>query len=470
MTGKGSKLWLFELVLGSGVSYAASLHKKEDSFSLSFPQLKNEMSSRDSEVMVDMSKNNGGEYRSSKSSSLFATVYNGVHTIVLLVAFSLSVYAAKTVRDFENDTKTTVRFSIGKPSSLSSNEESFSFFRGSGVWHDKRDLEVARSDFQAVSIEGDGTDFVYIFGGKDASGAYLKTALKYDTVNDLYVSMGDMPQARARYAATVMKNDNNQDEIWVLGGISAVTPDGTEYGQDEDELCPMVYNVATNTWRTESGERCLPSVVKDACAATGSNNAIYLMGGYGADYSILNSVYKLNGPLSTAWVKTSDLPDPRGDVTCAALKDKIYLAGGWHDPSGEYKFVSQSALFSLEVSTDVWTSTHSEMKHSRGDFQLVANPSTNSLLAIGGETNTTDNSATQLATHHVEEYFVAHDDWEVRQMIPTARFRFGAAFKNGIFHAFGGHVHGGNEADALTSHEAYYPLDHPDVWVTVTNS
>ncbi|MGB1866948.1 MAG: hypothetical protein ACPHK4_03800, partial [Candidatus Puniceispirillaceae bacterium] len=42
-------------------------------------------------------------------------VYNGVHTIVLLVAFSLSVYAAKTVRDFENDTKTTVRFSIGKP-------------------------------------------------------------------------------------------------------------------------------------------------------------------------------------------------------------------------------------------------------------------------------------------------------------------------------------------------------------------
>ena len=157
-------------------------------------------------------------------------------------------------------------------------------------------------------------------------------------------------------------------------------------------------------------------------------------------------------------------------MTCAALGNNIYLAGGWHDPSGLYEFVSQSALFSLDVLTDVWTSAHAEMKNSRGDFQLVANPNSNSLLAIGGETNTTDNSATEIATHHVEEYFVAHDAWEVRQLIPTARFRFGAAFKNGVFHAFGGHVHGGNVNDTLKSHEAYYPLDHPDVWLTVKNS
>lgn len=426
------------------------------------------MDSNDSGALINMSSTNG-HYRSSNmnpKSSLFTTIYNVVHAIVLLIAFSLSIYAAKTVRDLENDVAATaVSLSLGRPSSLSNNEESFSFFRGSGVWHRKRELEdVARSDFQAVSIEGDGTDFVYIFGGKDDAGTYLKSVLKYDTIMDRYSYLNDMPVARARYAAAVMKNEENQHEVWILGGIYASAGD-TEF----HALCPMVYNVATDTWRNET-TRCLPSAVKDACAATGSNNAIYLIGGYGADYTILNSTYKLDGPLSTAWIKTSDLPDPRGDVTCAALGNNIYLAGGWHDPRGRYEFVSQSALFSLDVLTDVWTSAHAEMKNSRGDFQLVANPNSNSLLAIGGETNTTDNSATEIATHHVEEYFVAHDAWEVRQLIPTARFRFGAAFKNGVFHAFGGHVHGGNVNDALKSHEAYYPLDHPDVWLTVKNS
>ena len=425
------------------------------------------MDSNDSGVMINMSDTNG-KHRSSNinpKSSLFTTIYNVVHAIVLLIAFSLSIYAAKTVRDLENDVAATaVSLSLGRPSSLSNNEESFSFFRGSGVWHRKRELEdVARSDFQAVSIEGDGTNLVYIFGGKDDAGNYLKSVLKYDTIMDIYSYLDDMPVARARYAAAVMKNDLNEHEVWILGGIYASAGD-TEF----HARCPMVYTVATDTWRNET--RCLTSAVKDACAATGSNNAIYLIGGYGADYTILNSTYKLDGPLSTAWIKTSDLPDPRGDVTCAALGNNIYLAGGWHDPRGRYEFVSQSALFSLDVSTDVWTSAHAEMKNSRGDFQLVANPYSNSLLAIGGETNTTDNSATQIATHHVEEYFVAHDAWEVRQLIPTARFRFGAAFKNGVFHAFGGHVHGGIDVDALKSHEAYYPLDHPDVWLTVKSS
>ena len=426
------------------------------------------MESNDSGVMINMSDTNG-KHRSSNinpKSSLFTTIYNVVHAIVLLIAFSLSIYAAKTVRDLEKDVAATaVSLSLGRPSSLSNNEESFSFFRGSGVWHRKRELkDVARSDFQAVSIEGDGTDFVYIFGGKDDAGNYLKSVLKYDTIMEEYSYLDDMPEARARYAAAVMKNDLNEHEVWILGGIYASAGD-----TESDALCPMVYNVDTKTWRNET-TRCLPSAVKDACAATGSNNAIYLIGGYRADYTILNSTYKLDGPLSTAWIKTSDLPDPRGDVTCAALGNNIYLAGGWYDPRGIGEFVSQSALFSLDVLTDVWTSAHAEMKNSRGDFQLVANPNSNSLLAIGGETNTTDNSATQIATHHVEEYFVAHDAWEVRQLIPTARFRFGAAFKNGVFHAFGGHVHGGIDVDALKSHEAYYPLDHPDVWLTVKSS
>ena len=425
------------------------------------------MESNDSGVMINMSDTNGN-HRSSNinpKSSLFTTIYNVVHAIVLLIAFSLSIYAAKTVRDLEKDVAATaVSLSLGRPSSLSNNEESFSFFRGSGVWHRKRELEdVARSDFQAVSIEGDGTDFVYIFGGKDDAGTYLKSVLKYDTIMDSYSYLNDMPVARARYAAAVMKNDLNEHEVWILGGIYASAEDTVH------ALCPMVYNVATDKWRNET-TRCLPSAVKDACAATGSNNAIYLIGGYGADYTILNSTYKLDGPLSTAWIKTSDLPDPRGDVTCAALGNNIYLAGGWHDPRGIGEFVSQSALFSLDVLTDVWTSAHAEMKNSRGDFQLVANPNSNSLLAIGGETNKTDNSGTEIATHHVEEYFVAHDAWEVRQLIPTARFRFGAAFKNGVFHAFGGHVHEGNVNDTLKSHEAYYPLDHPDVWLTVKSS
>merc|ERR1719409_1362956 len=87
---------------------------------------------------------------------------------------------------------------------------------------------------------------------------------------DTYSSLDDMPEARARYAAAVMKNDLNEHEVWILGGISASAGDTESHAR-----CPMVYNVATETWRDET--RCLPSAVKDACAATGSNNAIYLI-------------------------------------------------------------------------------------------------------------------------------------------------------------------------------------------------
>ena len=154
------------------------------------------------------------------------------------------------------------------------------------MWHRKRELEdVARSDFQAVSIEGDGTDFVYIFGGKDYAGLTLKSVLKYDTIMDIYSYLDDMPVARARYAAAVMKNDLNEHEVWILGGIASYR------GHGHHALCPMVYNSDTEKWRNET-TRCLPSAVKDACAATGSNNAIYLIGGYGADYTILNSTYR----------------------------------------------------------------------------------------------------------------------------------------------------------------------------------
>ena len=82
------------------------------------------MESNDSGVMINMSDTNGN-HRSSNinpKSSLFTTIYNVVHAIVLLIAFSLSIYAAKTVRDLEKDVAATaVSLSLGRPSSLSNN-------------------------------------------------------------------------------------------------------------------------------------------------------------------------------------------------------------------------------------------------------------------------------------------------------------------------------------------------------------
>jgi hypothetical protein len=418
---------------------------------------------------TDNDRDRGRYSPKSSSSSCLHYFSFALHVFVTLLALALAAYSFKKIEDLEREidlmtdgTSGIVRLTMGRPKS---EPEAFSLFRGSGVWHWKRLLpEHGRSDFHAVSVgEDDGTDdFIYIFGGIDESGNALNSAYKYDTIIDTnFTAIAAMPEARARYASAVMKNDANEYEVWIIGGILNVTDD--THGD-----CPLVYNVRTNAWRKES--RCLPSIVKDGCASTGSDGAIYLIGGYGADYEILKSVYKLAGPLATEWVKTStDLPDPRGDMSCAALGDNIYASGGWHDPSASGTYVSQTALFVLDVTTGIWSENYAGMKYGRGDFALVANPKTNSLLAIGGETNTTGSRShsTLVAQHFVEEYFVEHDDWEVRQMMPTARFRFGAALRNGVYHVFGGHIHEGEYVDALRSHEAYYPLDHPDVWVSV---
>ena len=116
------------------------------------------------------------------------------------------------------------------------------------------------------------------------------------------------------------------------------------------------------------------------------------------------------------------------------------------------------------------------MKHERGDLQLVALDDT--LLAIGGEIKQArpDGSHVSIvASHYVEEYFPEKDQWEERAYIGNARFRFGAAKSDWGTHVFGGspvckdplNPNDYSYCDGLqmSSHEVYFELSHPDVWV-----
>merc|ERR1719359_1829762 len=125
-----------------------------------------------------------------------------------------------------------------------------------------------------------------------------------------------------------------------------------------------------------------------------------------------------------SWETVMPLPDARGDLACAAMGGKIYVVGGYHDPTWDATKGFKDSMFVYDVASNSW-STKASMSFVRGDLQLVARPEASSLLAIGAELFATNHGGDgahkdKIASHYVEEYYPEKDQWEMRAPIGTA--------------------------------------------------
>ena len=385
--------------------------------------------------------------------------------ILGVVSFGVALGAAAGALGNEDDItdiKTTVGapkdviLRVGAAKGVSGYPHAYSLYAGSGFWTDKKALPTPTSDFQAVSAG----DKIYLIGGQNKTGGGLDTLIEYDTALEKYKVLPSMPAPRMRFGAAI-----HAGKIYVIGGLVS---DGIDFLKTT-----FIYDIAKKTWSTGPE---LTTSRSDTCAAAANDGKIYVVAGYTTDYATLKSVEMLDTTATTLkWSAAPDLPDKRGDVTCASSGSKVYAIGGYHDPKGAWTPNSfHPSMFELDSKTTpgAWKNM-TAMPTARGDKAAVT-LSDGSIVVIGGEGHARG-EGTQIARHPVEQFFPDHNTWITKASIPTARFRFAAAAVGNFVHAFGGHVLCttvyGNvttsdcASKTLDSHQVLMDVTHPDIWV-----
>ena len=149
----------------------------------------------------------------------------------------------------------------------------------------------------------------------------------------------------------------------------------------------------------QKDEPPLPVPVEETAAAASGNN-LYVMGGFNAAGSSLDSTYVFDG---TAWHSGPKLPLPLDHPSAATLDGSVYLAGG-HSNGRD-----SARLFRLD--TDHWTEL-APMHYARGGHSLIA--AHGELYAVGGNT-------TRINVPQVESYDPAANAWSVITTLPDPR-------------------------------------------------
>ena len=214
-------------------------------------------------------------------------------------------------------------------------------------------------------------------------------------------------------------------------------------------------------------ETLAPSPIKRTeVAAAAIGEKIYLVGGFREPswYEVLqNRVFKRPSIIVTdaveeydtaldLWRLRAPLPIPVHHASVASVSDRLYVVGGLtQGPPGR-----SARVFAYNPTTNSW-SERTPMPTPRGALGLAEY--NGKLFAVGG-IGTNGNSAA------VEMYDPVTDAWMQRAPLPTPRDHLAVATSNQRIYAIGGRV-GGDFHQNLTSVEAYDPI--ADRWERVAD-
>ena len=160
----------------------------------------------------------------------------------------------------------------------------------------------------------------------------------------------------------------------------------------------------------QRAEPSLPVAIEETAAAA-TSGYLYVMGGFGATFASLDSVYIFDG---ATWRTGPRLPLPVDHPSATSFGGDVYIAGG-HSNGGD-----SARLFRLEGNQ--WNEL-APMHYARGGHALVA--VAGKLYAIGGNTARGNVAA-------IEAYDISTNTWTVVGSLPQPRnhvmgFVFGVA-------------------------------------------
>jgi N-acetylneuraminic acid mutarotase len=255
------------------------------------------------------------------------------------------------------------------------------------LWVSRKGMPTDRSLAACASIEGK----IYVIGGGrtiggniDASG--LQTVEVYDTTNDTWTALADMPTRRWGHSAVALHG-----KIYVVGGVSfgSVT---TVYASVE------VYDPQKDSWTTNSG---MPTARYNlTCCALDSS--IFAIGGwYNSGSGPIYDKVEIYNPESDKWNTENPLPVARAGLASIVLDGKISVYGGSRT---NHPLIGTSAIYEFStISSDVEGEKILPTEVSlEQNYPNPFNPSTTIRYALPIRAHVTVNVFNTLGQHIVE--------------------------------------------------------------------
>lgn len=246
-------------------------------------------------------------------------------------------------------------------------------FEGDG-WTRTGGLTQARRGHQAVVLD-DGR--VLVSGGI-AGGELLASAEVYDPAVGTWTPTADMTTPRLGHTLTVLSNGR----VLAAGGTALESGRGTAGGQTiRPEASAEIYDPTAGTW-SPAGH--MASSRFEHTATLLSDGRVLLVGGLGPVEGGLAPLAsaELFDPAASAFVRTSDLDEPRTNHAAAVLPDRsVLIIGGAGGPNGDVSLASAELYDPRQGS---WTVVESLAEPRTGHTASVL--ADGRVLVTGGET------------------------------------------------------------------------------------
>ena len=186
------------------------------------------------------------------------------------------------------------------------------------TWQRVADMPTPREAAKAAVVNG----IIYVFGGlsrkKDADMEYPVHVEAYDAQTDTWTRKGDMPVSRIYFSLGVVAG-----KVYLIGGST-----GLGAGHEGRTGRVDVYDPATDTW--VKGPPKMPTG-RDSGSTAVVKNRIYVLGGLGwppGGWGTLLMDIEAYDPISRHWQKKADMLEVRLDAATVVVSDEIYLIGG----------------------------------------------------------------------------------------------------------------------------------------------
>ena len=287
-------------------------------------------------------------------------------------------------------------------------------------WEGISQLPTGRSSFSTAVIDGK----IYLIGGllfesEKRNTFGLSTVEVYDTKNNSWQRLADMPTPRLQAGAAVVDG-----KIYVVGGYSVI--------DRRMKILKVVeaYDPQTDTWIRKQ-DMSIPrrqfgiGVVADKIYAIGGENFLDFEKPQRLDH------VEVYDPVSDTWAKRADLPSRRDAVEVAVVQDTIYVIGGFGWPP----FGLGAVLATIEAyqpKTNRWREK-SDMPNLKTDFSTVVVD--DKIYLIGGYGIALERFDGYLKT--VEIYDPEMERWDESPPMPTQNSPFGAEAVNGKIYILG---------------------------------
>lgn len=172
-------------------------------------------------------------------------------------------------------------------------------------------------------------EFIAIIGGLDADNALTSSFLLYDPLVDLYFEGPPLPTPLYRFGMAGLPGPEGMSDgkIYVVGGLESTADDAPP----SDRV--FVFNLQTARWSEGPN---LTTARSDLCAY-GVNGKVYAAGGWNEGFSETLASVEVLDPEGEGWELVEDMPTPRGDCQCGVIGNSLVVAGGFYDPTGDFR-------------------------------------------------------------------------------------------------------------------------------------